>query len=177
MFFVFCFLPLVVSERSSALTSCWTALCRAAPSCPGPLQELPRGFPAPRLIPLSERVRVDPAELLSMYDESSGSMMLTPEEAHRRLVLSDVVPLMDSRASTRLLTRFTSSPVRKNVSDKQMTLSSMRVCSCQHGNVRNQQGEDIFSSEDILLTFLHNFIIRSQAESLTLEARYGLRLG
>lgn len=51
-------------------------------------------------------------------------MMLTPEEADRRLVLADVAPLMDSRVSTRLLRRFTSSPVRKNVSDMQVAVSS-----------------------------------------------------
>lgn len=107
-----CVIPLTASERSSARTSCWTALCRAAPSCPGPFHEPPPGLAAPRLIPLSERVRVDPAELRSMYDESSGSMMLTPEEADKRLDLADAVPVMDSRASTRFLRRLTSSPVR-----------------------------------------------------------------
>lgn len=98
--------PLTASERSSDLTRCWMVLCRAAGSCPGPLPA------TPRLIPLSEWVRVDPAELLSMYDESSGSMMLMPEEADRRLVLAEAVPVMVSRASTRFLRRFSSSPVR-----------------------------------------------------------------
>lgn len=53
---------------------------------------------------------MDPEELLSMYDASSGSMMLMPEEADSRLDLADAVPVMASRASTRFFSRFISSP-------------------------------------------------------------------
>lgn len=83
-------------------------LCRAALSCADPCPA--PGPAAPRVIPLSECVRVDPEELLSMYDESSGSMMLMPEAADRWLDLAEAVPVMASRASTRFLRRFTSSP-------------------------------------------------------------------
>lgn len=107
------FLPLTALDWSSALTSCWTALCRAMLSWPCPFPVPPPGPAAPRLIPLSERIRVDPEELLSMYDESSGSITLMPEEADRRLDLADAVPVMASRASTRFLRRFTSSPGRR----------------------------------------------------------------
>lgn len=100
--------PLTASDRSSVLTSCWMVLCRAALSCADPCPA--PGPAAPRVIPLSECVRVDPEELLSMYDESSGSMMLMPEAADKWLVLAEVVPVMASRASTRFLRRFTSSP-------------------------------------------------------------------
>lgn len=105
-------LPLTASERSSALTRFWTVLCRAAPSCLGPLPASPPGPAAPRLMVLSERVRVDPEELLSKYKESSGSTMLVaPEEADKRLDLAEAVPVMASKASTRFLRRFTSSAV------------------------------------------------------------------
>lgn len=64
-----------------------------------------------RLIPLSDRARVFPAELLSMYDDSSGSIMFRPGEEERRLDLAEAAPVMDSRALTRFLRRFTSAPV------------------------------------------------------------------
>lgn len=104
-------LPFTASEWSSAMSSCLTALCRAALSWRGWFHGDPPPWPAdPRLIPLSERARVFPAELLSMYDDSSGSRMFRPGEEDRRLVLAEVVPVMVSRASTRFLRRFTSAP-------------------------------------------------------------------
>lgn len=72
----------------------------------------PPPWPAdPRLIPLSERARVFPAELLSLCDDSSGSMMFRPGEEERRLDLAEAVPVTDSRALTLFLRRFTSAPV------------------------------------------------------------------
>lgn len=104
-------LPFTASEWSSAMSSCLTALCRAPLSWRGWFHGDPPPWPAdPRLIPLSERARVFPAELLSMYDDSSGSMMFRPGEEDRRLDRAEVVPVMVSRASTRFLRRFTSAP-------------------------------------------------------------------
>lgn len=104
-------LPFTASEWSSAMSSCLTALCRAALSWRGWFHGDPPPWPAdPRLIPLSERARVFPAELLSMYIDSSGSTMFRPGEEDRRLDLAEVVPVKVSRASTRFLRRFTSAP-------------------------------------------------------------------
>lgn len=66
---------------------------------------------------------MDPAELLWICDdESSGSMMLMPDEADKRLV-ADAVPVMASRASTRFLRRFTSSPGREDEMEIDMEMS------------------------------------------------------
>lgn len=55
---------------------------------------------------------MEPEGPLAMREASSGSMMLTAEEADSRLDLADAVPVTASRASRRLACRFTSSPVR-----------------------------------------------------------------
>lgn len=106
--------PRTVSDCSSVLTICWTALCRATGSWPGPLAD-PGPAPAatPRLIPLSERSSVveEGEEVLSMYADSRGSMMLMAEEEERRLEWAEEELEACSKASTRALRRLTSSAV------------------------------------------------------------------
>lgn len=106
--------PRTVSDCSSVLTICWTALCRATGSWPGPLAD-PGPAPAatPRLIPLSERSSVveEGEEVLSMYADSKGSMMLMAEEEERRLEWAEEELEACSKASTRALRRLTSSAV------------------------------------------------------------------
>lgn len=106
--------PRTVSDCSSVLTICCTALCRATGSWPGPLAD-PGPAPAatPRLIPLSERSSVveEGEEVLSMYADSKGSMMLMAEEEERRLEWAEEELEACSKASTRALRRLTSSAV------------------------------------------------------------------
>lgn len=106
--------PRTVSDCSSVLTICCTALCRATGSWPGPLAD-PGPAPAatPRLIPLSERSSVveEGEEVLSMYADSRGSMMLMAEEEERRLEWAEEELEACSKASTRALRRLTSSAV------------------------------------------------------------------
>lgn len=85
-------------------------------------------------MPLLEWVKVDPAELLPMYDDSDGSMTLMLGEADRRLDLADAVPVMDSRASMRFLRCFTSSPVRNDrhvlINFNAATEACLTMCLC-----------------------------------------------